>query len=338
MPNFDTSNVLTAQTMVADQYAAPEMRMAPITAFDMLSGNDELLVVSAETLKTRDDRPIEAHLLARTKRASGNARSHNHQGTIDDTIKETLTWTTKSDKTAISLKLLNKSNFDFNKVLANKLAQCCMNILEDKEAEAIAYLLAQRSQYSVALKGSTFNTDNDCIDIASANKKKFYSLLKSAFRRNKHSKRLDVITDSLLYVDTEWLAAQGSSTDENEGFSLNGTKVVESIDLDDDNYDNGLAIAMPQGTACALNWVPKENREGWGDYNTYEGGYGTFEFMGYTFALHGYLQRADTSAANGDKQDVQMEFELSLDSSFNKAPLSDTNEGESVIFMAGVAA
>lgn len=338
MPNFDTSNLLTAQTMVSDTYAAPEMRMSPITAFDLLSRNDEFLVVGADTLKTRDDRPIEAHLLARTKRASGSARAHDHTGTIDDTIKETLTWTTKSDKTSISLKLLNKSNFDFNKVLANKLAQCCMNILEDKEAEAIAYLLAQRSQYSVALKGASFNTDNDCIDIAAANKEKFYSLLKSAFRRNKHSKRLDIIADSLAYVDQEWLAAQGAQNDENQGFSLNGTTVVESIDLDDNNYNNGLVIAMPAGTACALNWIPQENRDGWGDYNTYEGGFGTFEFMGYTFALHGYLQRADTSAANGDKQDVKMEFELSLDSSYNKAPLSTTNAGESVIFQAGVAA
>jgi hypothetical protein len=94
----------------------------------------------------------------------------------------------------------------------------------------------------------------------------------------------------------------------------------------------GIVIAMPQGTVAALNWIPGQNRKGWGDYNDYNGGYGTFEFMGYTFALHGYAQRADTSASNGDTQDVQMEFELSLDSSYNKAPLDyTTGRTDSVI-------
>jgi hypothetical protein len=58
--------------------------------------------------------------------------------------------------------------------------------------------------------------------------------------------------------------------------------------------------------------------------------------MGHTFALHGYAQRSDTSASNGDTQDVLMEFELSLDSSYNKAPLSyTTGRTDSVIIEVG---
>ena len=89
---------------------------------------------------------------------------------------------------------------------------------------------------------------------------------------------------------------------------------------------------MPQGSVAALNWIPKENRAGWGNYNDYVGGYGTFQFMGFNFAVHGYALRADTSGSNGDAQDVSMEFEVSLDSSFNKAPLNYvTDRTDSVI-------
>lgn len=337
MPNFDTGNLVKAQTRVSDAYARPEMRTKPTTALDLLTRNDNFLIVGAETLKTRDDRPIEAHLLARTKRNVSNARAHDHTGTIDDSIKRDLEWTIMSDKTSISLKLLNRSVFEFEEVLANKLAQCCMNILEAKETEAIAWLLTNKSQFSASLKGSTFNTTTDTIEIEAVNRARFYQLLKNALKRNNHAGMVDVIADSLMYVDAEYLRAQGSGNDKNTNFQFQGMNIVESIDLNDDNYQSGLVLAMPAGSACALHWNPKENRLGWGDYNTFEGGYGTFFFGGYRFSLHGYLQRANTSSSNGDPQDVKMEFELSLDTSYNHAPLSGS-AGETVIFAAGAKA
>ena len=332
MANFDVGNLLTAQTIVSDKYKAPEMRMKPAPAFGLLTSNDNFLIVGAETLKTRDDRAIEAHLLARTKRAAGSARAHNHTGTIDDSQKVTLTWTTKSDKFAISLKLLDKSVFDFNTVLANKLEQACMNILEDKETEAIAYLRSVRATQQPTLKGGTFVSANDAIEIDAVNANKFYQLVKSIMRQNYFGGQLDIIADSNMIVAAEYLAAQGAGNAANTAFQFPGLRIVESVELADTNYDKGIVLAMPAQGAAALNWIPKQNRQGWGDFNNYVGGFGTFNFMGYTFALHGYASRANTSSNNGDAQDVTMEFELSLDSSFNVAPLNyTTSRTDSVV-------
>jgi hypothetical protein len=332
MANFDVSNLLTAQTMVADKYKQPEMRMKPAPAFGLLTSNENFLIVGAETLKTRDDRPIEAHLLSRTKRTAGSARAHNHTGTINDSQKVTLTWTTKSDKFAISLKLLDKSVFDFNTVLANKFEQACMNILEDKETEAITYLRAQRATQQPSIKGGSFNAANDAIEIDAANSTSFFQRVKSIARQNYFGGQLDVIADPLLQIQAEYLAAQGAGNDQNRQYQFPGLRIVESVELEDANYSNGIVLAMPQGSVGALNWIPKQNRKGEGDYNTYVGGYGTFEYLGYKFAVHGYSLRADTSAANGDTQDVQMEFEVSLDSSYNKSPLDyTTGRTDSVI-------
>lgn len=332
MANFDVSNLLTAQTMVSDKYKQPEMRMKPAPAFSLLSANSNILIVGAETLKTRDDRAIEAHLLSRTKRSSGSARAYDHTGTIDDSQKITLTWTTKSDKFAISLKLLDKSVFDFNTVLSNKFEQACMNVLEDKETEAIAYLVAQRATQQPTLKGATFNSTNDAVEIAGADDKKFFQKLRSIARQNYFGGQLDVIADSLMAVNAEFLAAQGAGNATNYGYQFMGLNIAESIELADANYADGVVLAMPSGTVGALNWIPKQNRNGWGDYNSSVGGYGTFSFMGYQFAVHGYAARANTSGSNGDVQDVTMEFEVSLDSSLNAAPLDyTTGRTDSVI-------
>lgn len=341
MANFDTGNLLTAQTIINKKYATPEMRMKPSPAFALLLRNTGFIGEDVTTLKTRDDRPFEVHLLSRTKRTSGSSRAYNHTGTLDDSMKVTPTWTTKSDKTAISLKLLDKSVHDFNTVLANKLEQCMMNIIEDEETAAIAYLAAQKTQYSATLQSGTgtFNTTNDTFEIAAENKLKFYQHLKSIFRQNKHTTQLDVIADPLMYIESQHLAAQGAGNNTNTNYQFDPSlNIVESIELADNNYTNGLVIAMPKDSVGALTWIPKQNRQGWGDYNSYVGGYGTMRDpwgLGLLFAVHGYASRTDTSATNGDTQDVTMEFEVSLDVSFNKAPLSGSNS-ETIIYQAGL--
>jgi hypothetical protein len=334
MANFDTSNLLTAQTILTAKYAAPEMRMKPVPAFTLLTANSDFLYESVETLRTREDRAIESHLLARTKRNSGSARSHNHTGTIDDSAKVTLVWTTKSDVFTISKKLLDKSIFDFNTVLANKFEQACMNILEDKETEAIAYLRAQRATQQATLKGVTFNAATDAVEIDASDieQKRFFARVRSAMRQNYFGGQLDIIADSNVTVTAEFLAAQGAGNATNWGYQFLGMNIAESVELSDANYTGGTALVMPSGSVGALNWIPKQNRAGEGDYNSYVGGYGIFKFMGYTFAVHGYSQRSDTSGSNGDTQDVTMEFEVSFDTSYNKAPLNyTTNRTDSVI-------
>ncbi len=339
MANFSVANLLTAQTMVSDKYKSAEMRMKPAPAFSLLTANSNFLIVGAETLKTRDDRAIEAHLLSRTKRNSGSARAHNHTGTIDESQKVDLTWTTKSDKFAISLKLLDKSLFDFNTVLANKFEQACMNILEDKETEAIAYLVANKATQQPTLKGVTWNGTTDAIEVDAAKSEKIFQWVRSAMRQNYFSGMVDIIADPSIAVSAEFLSAQGSGNATNYGYQFQNMSIAESVEYSDGDYTEGSMLVMPSGSVGALNWIPKQNRQGYGDYNSYVGGYGTFSFMGYQFAVHGYAQRADTSGSNGDAQDVSMEFEVSLDSSFNASPLDYvTNRTDSVIIQFGQTA
>lgn len=332
MANFDVSNLLNAQKILEKKYSAAEQRMKPAPVFELLTSNDAF-IVGVEEVKKREDRATELYYIKRTKRSSGSARAHDHTGTIDDTAKVTPTWTIKSDKTTISLKLLDMNVFGFETVLANKLEQMAMNILEDKETEAIAYLMAQRAtQNPSGIVGATFNSTTDALEVSADNNTSFFQRVKSVMRQNYFGGQADIIVDPNLQIQFEQQAAQGSANSTNLSYNWPGLRIIESVELADADYVNGCALVFPTGQASALNWIPKQNRQGWGDYNSYVGGYGTFRFMGYEFALHGYASRSDTSASNGQTQDVTMEFELSLDTTFNKAPLAyTTGRTDSVI-------
>jgi len=326
MANFDVSNLLSAQRILDKKYASAELRMKPAPVFSLLTSNDNF-IVDVESVKTREDRATELYYIPRTKRTAGSARAHNHTGTVNDSAKVTPTWTIKSDKTTISLKLLDMNVFSFETILANKLEQMAMNILEDKETEAIAFLMAARAtQQPAAIVGASFNSTTDAFEVPVGNTTSFFQRVKSIMKQNYFGGQADVIVDPNLQIMFEQQAAQGAGNSTNLAYNWPGLRIVESIELADADYTNGVALVFPTGQASALNWIPKQNRNGWGDYNDYNGGYGTFNFMGYQFALHGYASRSDTSSANGQTQDVTMEFELSLDTTFNKSPLNYTTD------------
>jgi hypothetical protein len=339
MANFSASNLLSAQTLIAQKYAGQEMRMKPCPTFELLTRNSNFLIESADDLRTREDRPIDAKLLARQKRASGAGRTYNHTGAFGDAGSVTLAWTSKSDVTSISLKLLDKNLIAFNTALANQFEQCAMNILEDKETEAVAYLRAQRAtQQPAAIQNGTFNAANDVVEISAEDREKnlFFANARSIMEQNYFGRQLDIIGDSRMAVNAEWLANQRAANATNWGYQMDGINVAHSTELRDANYAAGVAMIMPANSVGALNWIPGQNRRGHGDYNTYVGGYGVFKFLGHTFAVHGYTQRADTSGSNGNAQDNLIEFELSLDSSFNKSPLLyTTDRTDSVIIEFG---
>ncbi|WP_346320774.1 hypothetical protein [Chitinophaga sp. YIM B06452] len=333
MPNFSPSNLVKAQARLIDRFTEAELRSKQSPALALALKNRSILIPTHEQLRTREDRPVEAYVLARTKRATTAARTHNHAGNRGGSFAMPLSWTSFVDKFSISLKQLDNNVFAFEEALGQQLLNSAINIHESLETFLIDYLIAQRSQINAATSGGTWNATNDAFEIALANKSRFYQLAKSMMRQNNYRGTFDVLASSLTYVDGEFYANQGGGNQTNTNFQFTGLNIQESVELEDANYAGGISLIMPAGQFAGLPWIPKQNREGHGDYNSYLGGYGSIldpTGSGLTLAVHGYTQRADTSGSNGNTQDDVMEFEISLDLAPALAPLSVATE--SVVF------
>ena len=139
---------------------------------------------------------------------------------------------------------------------------------------------------------------------------------------------IDIVSDSLLASTGAFKAQQGQGNATNLGFQFSGLDVAESIEVADANYLNGIAFAWPTGMAGILDWIPKQNRAGKGNFDSVLGGYSTIvdPMTGIPFAIHGYTERATTAAANGSGQDEVTEWEISVDLSPQKAPITTANQ------------
>ncbi|MBV7531340.1 hypothetical protein [Chitinophaga sp. sic0106] len=333
MPNFSATNLVKAQALLKKRFTEAEMRTKQSAYVTLGQRNLDVLIPSHESLRTRDDRPVEANILARSKRATTNSRTYNHTGNRGDSFVLPLVWTTFTDKFSISLKQMDNNVHSFDETLSQQLLNCATNIYEGIETYGIDLLYANRTQINTAATGGSFNAANDAFEIAATDKPRFYQLAKSMMRQNNYSGTFDVIASPQTYVDGEFYANQGGGNSTNTNFQFTGLNIVESVDLEDSNYTGGVSLIMPAGSFALLPWIPKQNRNGHGDYNSVLGGYGSIQNpLGYNYplALHAYAERADTSAQNGNSQDDVMQFELSVDIATVISPLSTATE--SVVF------
>jgi hypothetical protein len=333
MANFSISNLVQAQAILSAPFQSPEMRRALSPILQLGSKNAEILIPSHKTLRTREDRAISAYILKRNARSTiGVNRMANHTGTIGDSLETDITWTSFADKFEMSLKLLDNNMYDFNEVLANQLMQAMMNIRNGAETWLAGWLFSEKTTVNAATQNGSFDSTNSAFVVDGAVAGRFWQMAKSMMRQNDYAGVYDVIADPKSYANAEFAAAQGTSNATNYGFQFSDMNFAQSNDLADPNYTNGVSLVLPANTFGVLNWIPRQNREGWGDYNTTVGGYGSIvdPVTGITMALHGWARQADTSALNGNTQDVVMEFEVSVELSANLAPLSAA--GESVVF------
>src|SRR5205814_1736452 len=116
--------------------------------------------------------------------------------------------------------------------------------------EAIAYLVAQKATAQPVLKNAAFLAANNAVEVDATNDKKFFQILRSIARQNYFSGSLDVIADSIMAVNAEFLAAQGAGNATNYGYQFKGLNIAESVEYANANYPSGSVIVMPQGNAA----------------------------------------------------------------------------------------
>lgn len=330
MANFTPSNLVKAQVFLKKMFNEAEMRSKRSAALVLGLKNNDVLIPSHKEIRTREDRDVEAYIAKRQSRATTAARTALHTGARGDSFALPITWSTYTDTFSMSAKQLDNNKFNFDQAFAIELRNAAINIHESIETGRIDFLMANRTQINAATKGGTFNAANDTFEISADKEGRFYQIAKSMMRQNKYKGVYDVIADSKMFVDAEFFLNQGDANETNTAFQFAGLNISESIELEDANYAEGIALFLPEGNYGVLPWIPKQNREGWGEGQLNEVG----RFMsipdpmgtGMDLALSVYAKREDSTASNGMEQDVTLQFELSVDIADVLAPLSVATE------------
>ena len=335
MANYAASVLAEAKLILSDRYSSPEKRLKAPGVLGAFMKNTDIAIPNVGALRTKEERPEKGYFFNRSKRSAISSRTHNHTGTVGDSTEVAFSWTTHGDKFATSLKRSDNNIMADAAIMANELDNARKNIFESIDAAAMAYLATNKTGVNVATKNGSFNGTNDAFEILAADKARFFQYAMSMLRQNYYKGGAEVVLDEAVYAEAQYLAAQGAGNSVNSAFQFGGMSFYEAIGLADANYAKGLGYFIPSGTVGVVDWIPSQNRAGVGQFDSALGGYGSIvdPLTGWTMAVHGYADRADTSAAGGDPQDVTTNWEISVDVSLNHSPL--TVATESTIFEVG---
>jgi hypothetical protein len=339
MANNAYSLLVTAQAMLTDKYAAPEMRHKDYAITRILLANADVMVPNVQEIKTSDQRTVEAYAFIKptsdpvtTRHATGAATA----SAFGDTQKVTPSWATKGQLFKGSLKMADRNFMTAASMLANRMEAAWIHLLDTIEAVNAAWLSTNKTQVQAASDGElgTWDGSNYIWQVALANRDWFLQYVQSMMAINNYPGMLDFVADPVAFAIAQQLAAQGSGNSKNTSFTIGDLNIAQSTSLSPVSGYLGYGYVIPPGTAGMLTWIPRTNRDNTvtrlQTYTTMNDPFG----LGITGALHMYEAKADNSVLGGELQDENTYYELTVDIAGVAAPLSVSNE--TTIFEAGL--
>lgn len=349
MPNGVLSNHQRAQAMLTQQFSRGEMRHQTWAGISLGLGNSKALVEDYNILKTSEKRPVDAKMLTRQKQTVGTTRSHGHTGPDADTISFNLVWQTFSRTFSVAKKRWEGNEVSDVQAIANSMENSILDLHDAIESAAITNLMANRTTVNAATYNGSFDAVTNSFEVAFNDRDKFFQTISMNFQQNNYNNvPLDVICDPTTFGMAQVQTAQGGGNSTNLGYNFQNKNLIASNVLTDVDYALGTSLAMPMGSFGILPYTPALNRKSGGE-GSVDGNHGRYEILrdpfisdpygagsasGMEYALHMVSNGADTSATNGNTQDVVIQFELSIDIAFINAKLS--NAGESSIYQVSL--
>lgn len=344
MANYVASQLVAAQAKFTKNFQDPELRRKQNPALVLALKNSSIMFPNAQELRLREDRAVNAYIFNRRAAGSGTSRSSRPSGTKSNSIQISPVWQTITETFSISMKQGDVNIYTQQEMLANEMMQAAQNIHQRLGTIFLNYMYVHRNQLQLASpQGVIADGVNFDYKVAPADSKYFFQKVGNVMKQHNYTTRLDVIADSLSYMNAQILRAQGAQNATNTTFQFENMDIYNTTEIIDSNANLGTCLAMPEGTFAALPWIPKQNRMGVGDYETTIGGWGVMNDplgMSITeldsngqsvnsplqFAVYAYSAAADDTANGGYNQDRVTNFEISIDVAPTLAPLSGANE------------
>ncbi|KKN76390.1 hypothetical protein LCGC14_0370760 [marine sediment metagenome] len=339
MADFTTTDLKTAQVRLINRFQANELRFRrPATYLNFLQNQN--FFVPDNSVRTREDRAVEANFRASDPPALGTERLFNHTGPVGDSSLLTLSWVTRTSEFQTSLKRMDNNFFTQADEFDTGVDNCIKAFMNGFETLAINHLFNNRNtvDFDQGSNEGTFDVVEDTFEITnSTNGERAVQITKSILDLNAYSPSYTFYCDETSFNRFEKDLQQGNSNSTNLSFQNEGITFVRSPELGPlfgalvSAYSLGAWIAIQDGSVGVNTWIPRQNREG---RVTPEDVYSTMinPVDGLSYALHTYVERFDGTATNSVKQDTKTEWELSLDLAFHDTPLTVAGETSLLAF------
>lgn len=335
MSNYIDSLLLAFQSRINKRFNEAELREQQNPILSVGLANQDFVMNNAEGIRESTRRDIKGYQFKKMAATNGTTRTYNHTGSQGDSMEVTLNWATFSEPMSILLTIGEDNVIKRPEIFDNQMLQIQRILRERIGLYLVQQLHAGRTQTSNGtVRNATFNAATDAFEIAQSDKENVFAFIASVMKQHKYRGRFDLMVDNVLGPVANKLRNQGSANSTNTAYQFGDfSNIMEhntlGIDVATDYTDGAVAIALPENSFAFIPWIPALNRKGWGDYETYEGGYGVAPDatgLGLNYAVHGYAQRVDASASGGTAQDVRAELEISVDVAFQAADISTVNE------------
>lgn len=345
MANYADSRWAAFQYKVSEMMQRPEFKFKPSPALMKYLKNTDFLIPASEKervlgVKQSDQDTVELNFINKQTIATGSARAYNHTGSINDSTKVTASFTTYAADFTYSLKSSDRTSWELADIIAKQIRSASIALHASIETAALARMNTYKSQVvtSAAPKSGTWDAVNHVFGIAQTDKDLWMQKLKG-FMREQYYRGVgfDAVVDEYLYQLGEHLIQQGQGNATNLGWQSVGLMADVTEELTTDAGYVGMGYAFAEGTIGVIPWIPKLNRQNYGDPGKVGGLYTTIPDplgSGLTFAVHEYQEAADNQNGAGETQDVNTHVELSIDLAFVEDVMSTANA--SPIFKFGL--
>lgn len=332
MANLTPTNLLAGLSVVNEKYQGAEWR-APDTAALSTAYTAEKANPNLAELRKREDRTVNYDFPIRKASSGGVERVYNFTGNRMDSLRTALSWQTYTETFSISEKQLDNNTISYEQTFANGVKTSVFNLMKRFDDWFIAQLLADATQINVGGIRGTWNSTDYIMEIQADQKDYWKEQIEANMNNNEYRGQLTVLADAISFVDMVRSLNQGEMNSTNLSYQFGSGELIKTSKSLLTDYD-GSAIAFPSELVGVVPWIPKQNRKPLNPEKamSYNGDKGSISvpilndkgqvMFSIDAAIAMYTERADTSSANGSKQDLLSQVEISWDMAYLSAPLS----------------
>ena len=327
MANYLPSILVDAIGLLTEQFQKFERRKPFYGAHELYLKERQFSLPNLDQIRLSENRTTTTKYLKKSTQTVGSARACAPTASFGDSGTVDLSWTPYVVTVTTSDKMFRNNYYGQVQALANDLYYAFMSLHDDVETDMVAHLEANKTGVNSGSSWlGTFDTVNDIFPIAFANKNDYYNYIRTVMRENKYSGDLNLVQNVAAKAIMDYQGAQGPGNSTNLQYNYPGMSFLESSSVTSGSDYNIISYVGEAASVGVLDWIPGINRDGKvkGDreWTTMSDMFGFFPEIS-VFKLDAC---SDTTATGGATQDPTAIWELSVDLSLVKAPISTSTE------------